>query len=323
MKKSDLRIVFMGTPEFAVPSLRQILAAGYNVVGVITAPDKPSGRGKRVKVSAVKQFAIEKKLRLLQPENLKDEGFIEELRELKANLQVVVAFRMLPEQVWAMPPLGTFNLHASLLPQYRGAAPINHAIINGEKYTGLTPFFLDALIDTGKIIKQQKIQIGEDENAGSLHDRMMLAGAGLVEETIALIQNNQITAIDQSKLIPSGDKLRLAPKIFKADCEIDWGQPLERIHNFVRGLSPYPAAFTHFVSPLGKELLVKVYVTTKEINSHHSESGKLITDGKNELKVQVSGGYIHILELQLSSKKRMKTVDFLRGMPLTGEWKVC
>ncbi len=218
MEKEDLRIVFMGTPEFAVPSLEGIIAADYNVVGVITAPDMPSGRGKKINISAVKQFAVERGLRLLQPKNLKDEEFIKELRGLKAVLQVVVAFRMLPEKVWAMPPLGTFNLHASLLPQYRGAAPINHAIINGETNTGLTTFFLDALIDTGKIIKQQKIQIGEDENAGSLHDRMMLAGANLVVETIELIRNGQTKTITQSELIPADNIFHSAPKIFKADC---------------------------------------------------------------------------------------------------------
>lgn len=322
MEKEDFRIVFMGTPEFAVPSLKGIIAAGYKVVGVITAPDMPSGRGKKINISAVKQFADEQGLRLLQPKNLKDEEFIKELKGLKAVLQVVVAFRMLPEKVWAMPPLGTFNLHASLLPQYRGAAPINHAIINGETNTGLTTFFLDALIDTGKIIKQQKIKIGEDENAGSLHDRMMPVGANLVVETIELIRNGEIKAITQSELIPEDDVLHSAPKIFKADCKINWEHSIEAIHNFIRGLSPVPAAFTHFVSTSGNELLVKVFKASKEIVSHNNEYGQLITDEKKEIKVVVSGGYIHIHELQLAGKKRMKADDFLRGTHLTCDWRV-
>ena len=322
MKKKDLRIVFLGTPEFAVPSLKRILAAGYNIVGVITTPDKPSGRGKRINISAIKQFAVEHNLKVIQPVNLKDEEFLDELRKLMADLQVVVAFRMLPEKVWAMPKLGTFNLHASLLPQYRGAAPINHAIINGERNTGLTTFFLDALIDTGKIIKQKKIQIGVDENAGSLHDRMMLAGAELVEDTIELIRKKETNTKTQSELIPSGEVLFIAPKIFKADCKINWGYSLEAIHNFVRGLSPYPAAFTYFISPLGEELFVKIYKTSKEDAVHDMKCGQLITDGKRQIKVAVSGGYIHIAELQLAGKKRMSVDDFLRGNILEGEWRV-
>ena len=322
MKKKDLRIVFLGTPEFAVSSLKGIMVAGYNVVGVITAPDKPSGRGKRINVSAVKQYALEHNLKIIQPENLKNEGFIDELRNLKADLQVVVAFRMLPEKVWAMPPLGTFNLHASLLPQYRGAAPINHAIINGEKITGLTTFFLDALIDTGKVIQQYKIQIGKDEDAGSLHDRMMLAGANLVVETTELISRGETKARTQKALIPEGEVLYPAPKIFKADCKIDWQQSMESIHNFVRGLSPYPAAFTYFVSSSGNELLVKVYRASKERASHNLKYGQLLTDGKQQIKVAVLGGYIQIVELQLAGKKRMSGGDFLRGNPLMGNWKV-
>ena len=322
MEKTDLRIVFMGTPDFAVPSLRRILTAGYQVVGVITAPDRPSGRGKKIKFSAVKQFAIDNHLRLLQPVKLKDKSFIEELKALKADLQVVVAFRMLPEQVWGMPPLGTFNLHASLLPQYRGAAPINHAIINGEKYTGLTTFFLDALIDTGKIIRQQKVQIDEQDDAGSLHDRMMLLGADLVEETIELIRRSEIKTVKQVQLMSPGIKLHPAPKIFKADCEIDWEQPIENIYNFIRGLSPYPVAYTHFISPSGDEILVRIFQTSKETHSHNKQIGQTVSDGKKELKVVVLGGFIHILELQLSGKRRMRVEEFLRGTSLEGEWNV-
>jgi len=322
MKKKDLRIVFLGTPEFAVPSLKGIMAAGHNVVAVITAPDKPSGRGKKINVSAVKQCALEHNLKIIQPENLKDEEFIDELRKLKADLQVVVAFRMLPKAVWAMPPLGTFNLHASLLPQYRGAAPINHAIINGERITGLTTFFLDALIDTGKIIKQQEIQIGKDEDAGSLHDRMMLSGANLVVETVELIIRGEIKARTQIELIPEGEVMYPAPKIYKADCKINWEHSLESIYNFIRGLSPYPAAFTYFVSTSGDELLVKVYRTSKEKASHNFKCGQLISDGKQQIKIAVTGGYIQIVELQLAGKKRMSADDFLRGNPLTDNWKV-
>ena len=322
MKKKDLRIVFLGTPEFAVPSLKGIIAAGYNVVGVITAPDKPSGRGKKINISAVKKCALEYNLKIIQPENLKDEGFIDELRKLKADLQVVVAFRMLPKAVWAMPPLGTFNLHASLLPQYRGAAPINHAIINGERITGLTTFFLDALIDTGKVIKQQEIQISEDEDAGSLHDWMMLSGADLVVETIELICRGETKARTQMALFPADEVLYPAPKIFRADCKINWEQSMESIYNFVRGLSPYPAAFTYFVSSSGDELLVKVYKTSKEKSSHNLKYGQLISGGKQQIKIAVTGGYIQMVELQLAGKKRMSADDFLRGNPLTGNWKV-
>ena len=322
MNKKDLRIVFMGTPDFAVPSLKAILTAGFRVVGVITAPDRPSGRGKKVSVSAIKRFSLEQNLRLLQPENLKNESFIDELKDLKANLQVVVAFRMLPKAVWSMPKFGTFNLHASLLPQYRGAAPINHAIINGEKYTGLTTFFLDAFIDTGKIIEQKRIQIGEQENAGSLHDRMMLVGADLVIETIEIIMKGEIKVKTQAEMIPSDTVLYPAPKIFKVDCRINWEQTVTQINNFIRGLSPHPTAFTYFISPSNNEFLVKVYRATKEFVSHNIECGQLITDGKNEIKVAVSGGYIQIQELQLAGKKRLKVDEFLRGNSITGDWKV-
>ncbi len=312
----------MGTPEFAVPSLKAIQDEGYKVVGVITAADKPAGRGKKLQAPAVKQFALAHGLRVLQPEKLKDEGFLQELRSLEADLQVVVAFRMLPFQVWNMPPLGTFNLHASLLPQYRGAAPINHAIINGEKTTGLTTFFLDKLIDTGKIILRQEINIGADEDAGSLHDRMMIAGADLVVKTIELIRTGRADTLSQSALISPGQPLHPAPKIFKTDCKINWEQPLDRLHNFVRGLSPYPAAYTHFVLPGTREIHVKIFRTSKEEAPHGLHAGTLLTDGRQYIKVAVRNGYLHILELQQAGKKRMPAGDFLRGNPLTGDWRV-
>ncbi len=322
MDKKDLRIVFLGTPEFAVSSLKGILDEGYNIVGVITAPDKPSGRGKKMTISAVKQFAIEHGLNLLQPEKLKDELFIRELSKLEANLQVVVAFRMLPEIVWAMPSLGTFNLHASLLPQYRGAAPINHAIINGEKATGLTTFFLDALVDTGELIKQNTIEIGEEEDFGSLHDRMMIAGADLVVETIKLICKGKVKKVPQLTMLAPNEVMHFAPKIFKVNCRINWENSIGSIYNFIRGLSPYPAAFTYFISPLGEELFVKIYKTSMEDAVHNMKCGQLITDGKHQIKVTVSDGYIHILELQMAGKKRMKAADFLRGTPIIADSKV-
>lgn len=312
----------MGTPEFAVPSLKQILISGYEVVGVVTAPDKPSGRGRKMSVSSVKQFAEEQGLAIMQPENLKDEEFLSELKSLKANLQVVVAFRMLPERVWAMPSLGTFNLHASLLPQYRGAAPINHAIINGEEYTGLTTFFLDASIDTGAIINQLKIRISADETAGELHDRMMNVGAGLVVETIEQIRTGELSQKKQSELLSGTEILRPAPKIFKNDCKINWGCSVENIHNFIRGLSPHPTAFTHFVSPSGEKLFVKIYRTKMEIIPDQQGTEKLLVVGKQEIKVAVLGGNIFIHELQVSGRKRMRADKFLRGTPLIGDWRV-
>jgi len=318
----DLRIVFLGTPGFAVGVLQKLVEDGKNIVGVITSPDRPAGRGRKLKESNVKQYAKTQNLLILQPTNLKDPAFLEELRTLEADLQIVVAFRMLPKIVWDMPKNGTFNLHASLLPQYRGAAPINHAIINGEKYTGLTTFFLDALIDTGKIIRQQKVQIDEQDDAGSLHDRMMLLGADLVEETIELIRRSEIKTVKQVQLMSPGIKLHPAPKIFKADCEIDWEQPIENIYNFIRGLSPYPVAYTHFISPSGDEILVRIFQTSKETHSHNKQIGQTVSDGKKELKVVVLGGFIHILELQLSGKRRMRVEEFLRGTSLEGEWNV-
>lgn len=322
MKKEELRIVFMGTPEFAVASLKGLVDEGYNIVGVITAPDRPSGRGMKTHTSAIKQYAIKEGIKLLQPTNLKDEQFINNLRGLKANLQIVVAFRMLPEIIWAMPTLGTFNLHASLLPQYRGAAPINHAIINGEKNTGLTTFFLDTQIDTGRIILQQKIQIGNDEDAGSLHDRLMILGADIVRETVEIIRVGKMSIVLQSDLISSGEILHPAPKIFKSDCQINWHESIYDIHNFVRGLSPYPGAFTYLISPTGDEIMVKIYKTSREHSSHSLMIGQLIMENNQLMKVAVTGGFIHLLEIQLAGKKRMLGEDFLRGFSSNGNFKV-
>ncbi len=315
MTKKDIRIVFMGTPEFAVSSLKVLIDHGYNVVGVITAPDKKAGRGKKIKMSAVKIFALNNNLNILQPHKLKDEKFLDELSNLKANLQIVVAFRMLPKVVWAMPKLGTFNLHASLLPQYRGAAPINFAIINGEKTTGLTTFFLDEEIDTGKIIHQDKIDISINDDVGSLHDSMMKKGSELILRTVNSIIEGNITPQDQISTTIKNEPLKNAPKLYKEDCRINWNNEPTTIYNFVRGLSPYPAAFSTLVSNSGMEHIVKIYKVA--VNNSTEEKNRLVgsisTDGKTYLSVSTRLGNMNILELQLSGKKRMKVEDFLRG----------
>lgn len=306
---NNLRIIFMGTPEFAVPSLEKLVDAGYNIVSVITSPDKPSGRGMQMNESAVKKYALSKGLKILQPEKLKNPDFINELKELRADLQVVVAFRMLPEVVWNMPPMGTINLHGSLLPQYRGAAPINWAIINGEKETGVTTFKLQHEIDTGDILLQEKISISEDENAGQLHDRMMLIGADLLLQTVNKLVNNNLREVAQSHashIIPGA--LHHAPKIFTEDCEIKWQKSVDEIYNLVRGLSPYPSAFTF----LGEKKL-KIFNTKKEHSNTIENPGELITDNKKILKFACNNGYIHVMELQLEGKKKMDVADFLRG----------
>ena len=312
MNKEDLRIVFMGTPDFAVPTLKAIVDNGYNVVGVITSPDREAGRGRKIMMSAVKKYSIESGLKVLQPHKLKDEEFIYELKKLNANLQIVVAFRMLPEIVWAMPKLGTFNLHASLLPQYRGAAPINFAIINGETTTGLTTFFLDKNIDTGKIIHQEEIEISNNDNAGTLHDKMMITGSKLVLKTIKSIYSNKVTPHEQSKL--TNNVLKIAPKINKEDCRINWNDAPTNIYNFVRGLSPYPSSFTILESEAGIKHSVKIFkVGIVSSSSTINAPGNIVTDGKTFLNVEVENGIISILELQLSGKKRMDITDFLRG----------
>jgi methionyl-tRNA formyltransferase len=319
---SKLRIVFMGTPDFAVESLKILVENKYEVVGVITMPDKPAGRGQQLQQSAVKKYAAEKGLFILQPEKLKAPDFLEQLRLLKADLQIVVAFRMLPEVVWSMPSLGTFNLHGSLLPQYRGAAPINWAVINGEKETGVSTFFLQQEIDTGKIIYREKTSIEEDASAGDIHDRLMVIGAALVLKTVQAIEKNDYPQIEQAVLIANGEEEKHAPKLFKEDCKINWNQSVIKIHNFIRGLSPYPTAFSTLLAPDKKEYAVKIFKTEKEITSHTIQIGSVVTDSKTFLKIAVQEGYIVLLDIQLSGKKRMPVADFLRGFPLTNEWSV-
>ncbi len=304
-----LRVIFMGTPEFAVPSLNKLYEAGYNIVAVVTAPDKPAGRGMQLSQSAVKKYALEKNLKILQPEKLKDVDFIEELKSLKAYVQVVVAFRMLPEIVWNMPPMGTINLHASLLPEYRGAAPINWAIINGEKETGVTTFKLKHEIDTGNILLQQKIEITENETAGTLHDKMMKAGAELLLKTINELAKGNLEEINQQSAFSiQQSALHHAPKIFTETCEIKWNKNTDEIYNLIRGLSPYPAAFTSFK---GKKL--KIFSSEKEIKNEILETGKFFTDNKSFLKFSTKDGFISLKEIQLEGKKKMAIEDFLRG----------
>jgi len=310
-----MRIVFMGTPEFAVESLKILVENKYDVVGVVTMPDKPSGRGHKLQSSAVKQYALEHNLPVLQPEKLKDESFLEELKSLKADLQIVVAFRMLPEVVWNMPEFGTFNLHGSLLPQYRGAAPINWAIINGEKETGATTFFLTHEIDTGKIILQEKLTINENDNAGTVHDKLMEIGAGLVKKTVDLLMENKIEGIDQSQFVTSPSELKPAPKIFKETCEIDVSSSVESVHNFVRGLSPYPAAWIEVQFPnQAEKMTLKVYETEKEPEAHNLPVGTLVTDGKKLAKIALADGFILLKSVQLAGKKRMDIGELLRGL---------
>ncbi|RYZ24215.1 MAG: methionyl-tRNA formyltransferase [Chitinophagaceae bacterium] len=296
----------MGTPEFAVASLDALVQAGCNIVGVITAPDKPAGRGMQLQGSAVKKYAVEKGLHLLQPEKLKDPGFVEALRALRANLQVVVAFRMLPEIVWNMPPMGTLNVHGSLLPQYRGAAPINWAIINGEKETGVTTFRLKHEIDTGDILLQDRMPIGENDTAGDVHDRMMQLGAALLVRTVKGLAEESISETPQSHLDPAS--LKHAPKIFTDTCRIDWEQPVTAVHNRVRGLSPFPGAFT---SLNGKTL--KIYRSTVAAGRPSGAPGMPHTDGKSYLRFSCADGDLNIVELQLEGKKRMGVEEFLRG----------
>ena len=315
MKKEDLRIVYMGTPDFAVESLRRLVEGGYNVVGVITMPDKPIGRHQtELQASPVKRYAVEQGLRVLQPEKLKDPTFLEELRSLQADLQIVVAFRMLPEAVWAMPRLGTFNLHAALLPQYRGAAPINWAIINGDKETGITTFFLDHEIDTGSVIQRVPVPILDTDNAEDVHDKLMLLGADLVVETVDNILADRVKPIPQSEL-QTDEPLRPAPKIFKETCRIDWTAGVKRTYDFVRGLSPYPAAWTELLNG-GKRTVLKIYATEKEFCQVNEPVGRLLESNDGGLKVALTDGYLHLKSIQLAGKKRMDVADFMRGFRL-------
>lgn len=307
---SDLRIVFMGTPAFAVASLEALLAAGANVVGVITAPDRPAGRGLQLQPSEVKKAAIQHQLPLLQPEKLKDPGFQDQLRAWQADVQVVVAFRMLPESVWNMPPLGSINLHASLLPKYRGAAPINWAIIHGETETGVTTFRLQHEIDTGGVLMQEKIDLSPDETAGVLHDRLMQLGASLIVKTLQGIAEGSIQETPQA-ITTDDNHLPKAPKIHTDTCKIDWNQKTESIYNLIRGLSPYPGAFTDW-----NHTTLKIFSAKPEISMHNLAPGRWRSDGKSNFSMAASDGWIHIEELQLSGKKRMEVASWLRGYRL-------
>ena len=302
MKKEELRIVYMGTPDFAVESLRRLVENGYNVVGVITMPDKPAGRGHKIQFSPVKQYALSRNLPLLQPEKLKDENFLSALRAWRADLQIVVAFRMLPEVVWNMPPLGTFNLHASLLPQYRGAAPINRAIMNGDTVTGATTFFLSHEIDTGAIAQQRSVPILPDDNAGTLHDKLMMLGAEMVTDTVDALLENRLVRIEQQELIA-------------------FSQPARKIHDFVRGLSPYPAAWCSWSN--GRETFapVKIFETEVVENGNGKAVGSLCTDGKTFIEIACGSGAIRLKSLQLPAKKRLSVEELLRGFPLDETWR--
>lgn len=311
----------MGTPDFAVEALRCLVEGGYNVAGVITMPDKPAGRGHKLQCSPVKQYALDHNLPLLQPEKLKEEAFVEALRAWKADLQIVVAFRMLPEVVWNMPRLGTFNLHASLLPQYRGAAPINWAVMNGDTETGITTFFLKHEIDTGEVIQQVRVPIADTDDVGVVHDKLMMLGGRLVIETVDAILSDTVRSIPQEDMSVAGE-LRPAPKIFKETCCIDWNQPIKRVYDFIRGLSPHPAAWTELVQPGGENIVMKIFETEKIAKSHQLTPGTLLTDGKTYIHIAATDGLIGIRSLQLPGKKRMKTDDLLRGFRLTEEFRV-
>jgi methionyl-tRNA formyltransferase len=314
MNGKDLRIVFMGTPEFAVASLLALVENGYQVVGVVTAPDKPSGRGQLLSETAVKQYAASKNLKILQPEKLKSPEFVEALKSLRADLQVVVAFRMLPEVVWDMPRLGTFNLHASLLPKYRGAAPLNWAIINGDTESGVTTFKIEHEIDTGNIMFQEKVDISPDDNVEALHDKLMEIGSELVLKTVDALAAGDVKMISQQSLIEKGYLPSPAPKIFKEDCQIDWKKDAISLKNFIRGLSPYPTVWTNFVNiENGIETPVKIFRVNSENANYKVEAGNIYSDGKTFLKIGCMNGWVSIRELQLAGKKRMNVEDFLRG----------
>lgn len=319
MTGKELRIVFMGTPDFAVASLKKLHENAYQIVGVITAPDRPAGRGKQIVESAVKKYAVENDLKVLQPEKLKNPEFLEELRLLKADLQVVVAFRMLPEVVWNMPRLGTFNLHGSLLPQYRGAAPMNWAVINGESKTGVSTFLLDHEIDTGKILFRREIDIWENDTVGTIHDSLMEIGANLVIETVDALAKGNYKAIPQQELID--EEIKHAPKIFKDDCRIDWSKEPETVRNLIRGLSPYPTAWTTLVHKSNKqELSAKIFFAT-HAEGKAGEPGAIETDGKTFIKVACGNGWLQLTDLQLAGKKRMRVDEFLRGFQQISEYR--
>lgn len=316
------RIVFMGTPEFAVPSLQILVDHGYEIGAVITVPDKPAGRGQQMKESAVKQYARSIGVRILQPEKLKEPSFLGALKEIKPDLQVVVAFRMLPESVWSLPPLGTFNLHASLLPQYRGAAPINWAVINGDAATGVTTFMLQHEIDTGNILFQEEVHIGETDTAGDVHDRLMVLGAGLVLKTVQAIESRQVSPRRQEELISPESTLRPAPKIFREHCQIHWNNPGRQTYNLIRGLAPYPGAWCTMQDPQGKTFTLKVYASAFERKTHQFVPGTLVTNRKDYFAVAARDGFISLVSVQLEGKKRLPVDEFLRGLPEPDRWKM-
>ena len=322
-----MRIVFFGTPEFAVESLSRLVDEGYNIVGVVTATDKPGRRGHHLIQSEVKQYAIAHGLRLLQPDSLKDESFVAELRSLNADLQIIIAFRMLPEVVWSMPRLGTFNLHASLLPRYRGAAPINWAIINGDTETGVTTFFLQHEIDTGDIIEQRRIDIGPDDNLGQVYDRLMRLGADMVLDTVRSILDGSVKTTAQEQLIAAGEKATPAPKIFADTCHIDWSRPARELHNLVRGLSPVPAAWTTLVPKDGDPQKLKIFATRPMsahwrpgTDEHHRPGAPMVFN--RELYIATGDGYLRVDELQPAGGRRMSAHDFLLGRPLSQGWSL-
>lgn len=318
MRKEELKIVFFGTPDFAVESLSRLVDGGYNVVAVVTMPDKPAGRGRQLQESDVKRYAVEHGLPVLQPVSLKDEAFIEELSSFNAQLFIVIAFRMLPEAVWQMPPLGTFNLHASLLPRYRGAAPINWAVMNGDSETGVTTFFLKHEIDTGDVIQQRSCPIDRHDNVEAVHDRLMVMGADMVLETVDAIITGSVKPIPQDQMLTAGQQPTPAPKIFKDTCRIDWGRPAEALYNHIRGLSPYPAAWTTLTDGEGNETILKIYATAEPevfATDEVPTPGTLLADRKT-LRVACADGWLQVLSLQQSGKKRMDTDAFLRGFML-------
>lgn len=319
MRKEDFPIIFMGTPDFAVESLRALIDSNYKIAAVVTNPDKPAGRGRKIQESSVKKYAKKQGLHILQPENLKDESFINQLKSIKPALQIVVAFKILPPEVFKIPTFGTFNLHASLLPDYRGAAPINHAIINGEEKTGVTTFFLDEKVDTGKIIAQKTVFIKQDDTAGSLHDKLMKKGSELVVESTQKILENNYRKIDQQELIKENQKLHKAPKIFKEDCRINWNKPVTEVYNFIRGLSPFPSAWTKMIND--KEYTLKIYSVSPEKTAQNLNPGTIESDGKTYLRIACRNGYIKINEIQLAGKKRMTTEEFLRGFKSVKNYK--
>jgi methionyl-tRNA formyltransferase len=310
----------MGTPDFAVATLGSLLMNGFNVVSVVTVPDKPAGRGQKISKSAVKEFAEFSSLPVMQPENLKDPQFLSELQKLKADIFLVVAFRMLPEVVWKIPSIGTINLHASLLPHYRGAAPINHVLINGESTTGVTTFLIDNKIDTGNILMREEVPIYSHENAGDLHNRLKNYGARLVVKTLRSIAENGIRPVSQDSLLKEGEQLKTAPKIFLPDCVIDWNKDTLEVHNFIRGLSPYPCARSFLVNG-SASILFKVFEGFPEYQSHSFPPSEIVSDGKHYLKVACKNGFVNIVNLQIEGKKRMNTVDFLRGFNIS-EYKI-